>query len=201
MAIRPGLTRLALALAGLALGSAVHAQSLADAARAAEQQQQANAGKSVVIPQPLDNDGDEPLLTFQIVRSYGVARERIAEAMRYDGKLQTYVRTALAQVRSYDEITGVILGNPQLKGLVQAGGFTAGRYVQVEAMLLRIQQRSLPGNPRNAAIWPTETERSRQNLEFGRRYSSFVESVLHDAAQHELNLNVPSFTHYYRGLF
>ena len=198
MAIRRGLT---LALAAFALGATVHAQSLADAARAAERQQQANAGKSIVIPQPIETDGGEPLLTVRLVRNYGFARERIAEAMRYDGKLQTYVRTALAQVRSYDEITGVILGDPQLKGFVQAGGFTAGSYVQVEAMLLRIQQRQLPGNPRGAETWPTESEHSKQNLEFGDRYGSFVQSVLNDAAQRELRLNVPSFTHYYRGLF
>ena len=198
MAIRPGLT---LALAAFASVAAVHAQSLADAARAAEEQQKANAGKSVVIPQPLDFDGDEPLLTFRIVRNYSLARGRIAEAMRYDGKLQTYVRTALTQVRSWDEIMGVILGDPHLKGIVQAGGFTAGSYVQVEATLLRIQGRQFSANPRSTATWPTETEHSRANIEFGHRYGEFINSVLNDAGQRELKLSVPSFAHYYRGLF
>jgi len=198
MAVRPGLT---LALAAVGFGAAVHAQSLADAARAAEEQQKANAGKSVVIPQPLDFDGDEPLLTFRIVRNYGLARGRIAEAMRYDGKLQTYVRTALTQVRSWDEIMGIILGDPQLKGIVQAGGFTAGSYVQVEATLLRIQGRQFSGNPRSTATWPTETEHSKANIEFGRRYGEFINSTLNDAGQRELKLSVPSFAHYYRRLF
>ena len=68
---------------------------------------------------------------------------------------------------------------------------TAGSYVEVEAMLLRIQQRLLPGNPRRAATWPTENERSKQNLDFGDQYGSFVQSVLNSAAQRELNLKVP----------
>jgi len=191
MAIRAGV----IALAGLAAAAVttsalkgplftVAAQSLADAARAAEAQQKENAGRSTVIAQPFSPDTDETV-TLDAVRRYGVARRRIAEAVAHDGALRKYVKSFVDQpIRNYDgEVESIIAGDVQLTGIVRQSGFSPFRYVQVERVVICF----------GAANGTGVKYADRQ------AYGDYVNAILDAALRDEqITLKVPSWTQWLR---
>ena len=173
----------------LALGAwapRADAQSLAEAARQAQEQSRANAGKSVTITMSPRSapEGRPPLLTEDLLVSYGDARIALAALRRNAKDIQKRLLEGTRHLQHFEDFEGVLAAEPEVVTLLSRHALTPQRYVDVEMILRRVYLMAQFRDLRPERV----TARERDNLAFVSTHAGLVSWVWQRCADNEKGL-------------
>jgi len=172
----------------VACAAAAAGQSLADAARQAQEQSRANEGRTLAItrlPAP-PPEGRPPRLTDDLVIDYGNARVALAVFRRHAPDVQKRLLEATRGLRHMEDLEGVLAGEPEVVLLLEQHHLTPQRFVDVDMVLRRAVQ---AGDDR--ALRPERvTQRELENYRFLAENRWLVASVWQRCGAAEQNLQL-----------
>lgn len=165
----------------------LQAQSLADAARKAEEQRNATPGEGVTIPQPRAfEDGQPPRFTAELIGRYSDARSALTQLRRSDRVLHRRMLEATRGMHDLEEFERVLAAEPAAVNLLDTFGLTPAKYMTVELTIYRA--RDYQRDPNRVRV--EETDRERENVRFLIVQSYLVQWVIDRANTEERNLQL-----------
>ena len=131
-------------LVGFAPG-VVHAQGLAQAAKKAQEQSEATAGRGTAVTRlsmsPLDGDLEEIQLTMDLLQQYGQARASIGREFDRDIPMYNRVDDAMRKVSRQREAYRVYEAEPKLKQAIEFNGLSAESFMDLFLTMQRAESR------------------------------------------------------------
>ena len=116
----------------MASSAPMPAQSLADAAKAAEEQRKAQTKPSIVITTAPGGTFHEALLTEQLVGSFSNARRSLSRLYAFNPTIYETVRAGSLSVRRYRDFAKVLASEPKIVETLQFFGFDPDSFVIAE---------------------------------------------------------------------
>jgi len=152
----------------LALASGGAPQSLAEAAKRAEDQRKSNQGQAIKIDKLSARSGEvavsEVPLDKNVLDRYVKVREGLSQLMHRDSELYLRVHTQAMVVPTFRDFGDVLAAEPAVVEVLQYWGFTPKYLVAVELTLRRATRRTEGGYGKISELEEANTEFAGRHL-------------------------------------